>query len=56
MGKRAEDIFFAEGLDGIENSVTEMHICSQEPTSYTEATSTYTLGKVTGELFKGIEC
>lgn len=46
MGKRAENIFYAEGFDGIENSVDQMHVCSQEPTSYTEAITTYSLGSV----------
>lgn len=45
MGKRAEDIFFAEGFDGLANSCNEMHVCSQEPASYAEV-STYSLGDV----------
>lgn len=47
MGKKAENIFFAEGLDGIENSCNRMDICSAEPADYTAATVTLTLGNVT---------
>ena len=46
MAKRAENIFYAEGFDGIENSVNEMHACSAEPTTYTEAKTTFSLGSV----------
>ena len=46
MGKRAENIFYAEGFDGIENSVDEMNVCSAEPTTYTEAITTFSLGDV----------
>lgn len=31
-------------LDYIDTNAGELHICSQEPANYTEATSTYTLG------------
>ena len=34
-------------------NVTRLDICSQEPTSYTEATSTYTLGNKTGLTMTG---
>ena len=34
-------------------NVTRMDICSQEPTNYTEATSTYTLGNKTGLTMTG---
>ena len=46
MAKSANNLFFSEGLDGVTNSVNQMHICSQEPTTYTEATSTFSLGSV----------
>ena len=32
------------GLQQLTDNVNELHICSQEPTTYAEATSTYTLG------------
>lgn len=34
-------------LQSIQDNVGALHICSQEPTTYTEATSTYTLGNKT---------
>ena len=36
-----------DGLQQLTNNVNELHICSQEPTTFTEATSTYTLGNKT---------
>ena len=33
-----------EGLDILDIDADELHICSQEPTDYTEAQTTYTLG------------
>lgn len=38
------DNVFDSGLDHITSNANELHICSQEPVDYTEATSTYTLG------------
>ena len=35
---------FDSGLSYITSNADELHICSAEPTSYAEATSTYTLG------------
>ena len=35
------------GLQQITDRVDEIHICSQEPTTFTEASSTYTLGNKT---------
>lgn len=32
------------GLQTLTNNVNAIHICSQEPTTFTEATSTYALG------------
>lgn len=37
-----------QGLDYIDTNGTRIDICSQEPTTYTEATSTYSLGNKTG--------
>ena len=37
-----------QGLDYADTNGTRIDICSQEPTSYTEATSTYSLGNKTG--------
>lgn len=36
-----------QGLDWLDTNGTRLDICSQEPTTYTEATSTYTLGNKT---------
>lgn len=37
-----------QGLDWADTNGTRMDVCSQAPTTYTEATSTYTLGNKTG--------
>jgi hypothetical protein len=37
-----------QGLDYVDTNGTRIDICSQEPTNYTEATSTYSLGNKTG--------
>lgn len=42
------DEVFDQGLDYADTNGTRIDICSQEPTSYAEATSTYTLGNKTG--------
>lgn len=42
------DEVFDQGLDYADTNGTRIDICSQEPTTYTEATSTYTLGNKTG--------
>ena len=34
-------------LQDIQDNVEELHICSQEPTTYAEATATYSLGQKT---------
>lgn len=36
-----------QGLDWVDTNGTRIDICSQEPTTYAEATSTYTLGNDT---------
>ena len=41
------DEVFDEGLDKLDTDADRIDICSQEPTSYAEATSTYTLGNKT---------
>lgn len=38
------DEVFDQGLDYADTNGTRIDICSQEPTTYAEATSTYTLG------------
>lgn len=38
------DEVFDQGLDYADTNLDRIDICSQEPTTYTEATSTYTLG------------
>ena len=41
------DEVFDQGLDYATTNGTRIDICSQEPTTYAEATSTYTLGNKT---------
>lgn len=41
------DELFDQGLDYADTNGTRLDICSQEPTNYTEATSTYSLGNAT---------
>lgn len=38
---------FDQGLDYLQTNGVRLDICSQEPTTYAEATSTYTLGNKT---------
>ena len=47
------DLLFDLPLQEIETSATRVDICSQEPATYTEATSTYTLGNKTGVTYTG---
>lgn len=42
------DEIFDQGLDYADTNGTRIDICSAEPTTYAEATSTYTLGNKTG--------
>lgn len=42
------DEIFDQGLDYADTNGTRIDICSQEPTTYAAATSTYTLGNKTG--------
>lgn len=41
------DEVFDQGLDWVIANCSRLDICSQEPTTYAEATSTYTLGNAT---------
>lgn len=43
MATLSNDVFDS-GLDYITTNVDELHICSAEPATYAEATSTYSLG------------
>lgn len=43
MATLSDDVFDS-GLGYLTSNADELHICSQEPTTYAEATSTYTLG------------
>lgn len=47
------DLLLDLPLQEIETSATRVDICSQEPATYTEATSTYTLGNKTGVTYTG---
>ena len=47
------DLLFDLILQEIETSGTRLDICSQEPATYAEATSTYTLGNKTGITYTG---
>ena len=46
MGKSVNDGAADAYLDYIKDNCNEMNLCSQEPTTYTEATSTYELADV----------
>jgi hypothetical protein len=47
------DNVFDAALNDIKNNADRLDICSQEPATYTEATSTYTLGNKTSPGFTG---
>jgi hypothetical protein len=47
------DLLFDLILQELETSGTRLDICSTEPTTYTEATTTYTLGNKTGITYTG---
>lgn len=42
------DVVFDTGLDYVTTNADRIDVCSQEPTTYTEATSTYSLGSKSG--------
>ena len=42
------DEAYDQGLDYLDTNGTRVDICSQEPTTYTEAVTTYSLGNKTG--------
>jgi hypothetical protein len=46
MAKSVNDLVLDGALDIIKNNVTEMTVCSAEPTTFTEATTTYALADV----------
>jgi len=46
MAKRAENIFYSNGLLGVKNNVNKIVVCSAEPTTFTEANATFALGSV----------
>lgn len=47
------DLLLDLALQQIETNATRVDICSQEPATYTAATSTYTLGNKTGCTYTG---
>jgi hypothetical protein len=47
------DLLYDLILQELETSGTRLDICSQEPATYTEATSTYTLGNKTAITYTG---
>jgi hypothetical protein len=47
------DLLLDLPLQELETSGTRLDICSQEPATYTEATSTYTLGNKTAITYTG---
>lgn len=47
------DATFDVALNDIKNNASRFDFCSQEPTTYAEATSTYTLANKTGIAFTG---
>lgn len=48
MAKWQNDLILDEALNYIKNNVTQEAVCSAQPTSYAEATSTYKLALKTG--------
>tara|TARA_R100001086_G_scaffold56637_1_gene25596 strand:+ start:589 stop:969 length:381 start_codon:yes stop_codon:yes gene_type:complete len=49
------DAAFDAGLNNIRDDVGALYICSQEPTTYTEATATYDLGSKTSPTVGSVE-
>lgn len=47
------DLLLDLALQALEDNGSRMDICSQEPATYTEATSTYTLGNKTSITYTG---
>jgi hypothetical protein len=47
------DLLLDLPLQQIKDNASRVDICSQEPATYTEATSTYTLGNKTGVTYTG---
>jgi hypothetical protein len=48
MAKWQADIILDTALDYVKNNVTQMAVCSAQPATYAEATSTYKLALKTG--------
>ena len=48
MAKSQNDLILDAALDYIKNNVTQMAVCSAQPTTYAEATTTYKLALKTG--------
>lgn len=44
------DLVFDNGLNYLVNNTTTLFICSQEPTTYVEASATYALGEKVGPV------
>ena len=53
FGVYMNDLLYDLLLQEHETSGTRLDICSQEPATYTEATSTYSLGNKTGITYTG---
>lgn len=53
IGVYMNDLLLDLALQAIEDNGSRMDICSAEPATYTEATSTYTLGNKTGLTYTG---
>jgi len=52
MGKLVDDTVLDGALNIVKNGVTQLAVCSTQPTTYEEATATYKLALKTG-LFSG---
>ena len=48
MSKRIDSSVYDAALNDIKNNVTQIIVCSAEPTTYAEATSTYKIASKTG--------
>lgn len=48
MGKIVDDTVLDGALNIVKNGITQLAVCSTQPTNYTEATSTYKLALKTG--------
>jgi len=48
------DLVYDAALDYISSNCDKIHFCSQEPTTYTEAATTYTLGNKAAPTFSAL--